>query len=94
MYTGPCAVPPCTVFYCASNSVQDGSCNGLQHYAALGRDLEGGKSVNLVPSDQPQDVYKGVAEAVQVSSFACQDKPLDKCYNATMQRPLMWIIRR
>ena len=32
----------------------DGSCNGLQHYAALGRDLDGGFSVNLLPSDRPQ----------------------------------------
>ncbi|GMI57735.1 hypothetical protein TeGR_g2088 [Tetraparma gracilis] len=34
----------------------DGSCNGLQHYAALGRDLEGGAAVNLVPGDRPSDV--------------------------------------
>lgn len=33
---------------------QDGSCNGLQHYAALGRDLSGGFAVNLTPSDKPQ----------------------------------------
>lgn len=32
----------------------DGSCNGLQHYAALSRDLEGGTSVNLMPCDRPQ----------------------------------------
>jgi DNA-directed RNA polymerase, mitochondrial len=32
----------------------DGSCNGLQHYAALGRDKEGGMAVNLRPADQPQ----------------------------------------
>eukprot|EP00173_Palmaria_palmata_P005218 Plantae.Rhodophyta-Palmaria_palmata.ctg8798.p1 GENE.Plantae.Rhodophyta-Palmaria_palmata.ctg8798~~Plantae.Rhodophyta-Palmaria_palmata.ctg8798.p1 ORF type:complete len:346 (+),score=55.96 Plantae.Rhodophyta-Palmaria_palmata.ctg8798:118-1038(+) len=43
----------------------DGSCNGLQHYAALGRDASGGLKVNLVPSDRPQDVYTGVAELVQ-----------------------------
>lgn len=43
----------------------DGSCNGLQHYAALGRDSSGGLKVNLVPSDRPQDVYTGVAELVQ-----------------------------
>lgn len=36
----------------------DGSCNGLQHYAALGRDEAGGAAVNLLPSDAPQDVYK------------------------------------
>lgn len=28
---------------------QDGSCNGLQHYAALARDEQGGIAVNLVP---------------------------------------------
>ncbi|MEW5310192.1 MAG: hypothetical protein WDW38_002012 [Sanguina aurantia] len=57
---------------------QDGSCNGLQHYAALGRDLEGGKSVNLVPSVQPQDVYKGVAQRVQerVASDAAEGNKL------------------
>eukprot|EP00392_Amoebophrya_sp_AT5.2_P016272 g16532.t1 len=36
---------------------QDGSCNGLQHYAALGRDARGGAAVNLLPSEVPQDVY-------------------------------------
>ena len=40
---------------------QDGSCNGLQHYAALGRDEDGGKAVNLLPGDSPEDVYKCVA---------------------------------
>ncbi|NWS76733.1 RPOM protein, partial [Crotophaga sulcirostris] len=41
---------------------QDGSCNGLQHYAALGRDLIGAVSVNLMPSSVPQDVYSAVAQ--------------------------------
>ena len=42
----------------------DGSCNGLQHYAALGRDSVGGKAVNLRNTDKPQDVYSGVMEEV------------------------------
>ncbi|XP_020939959.1 DNA-directed RNA polymerase, mitochondrial isoform X1 [Sus scrofa] len=50
---------------------QDGSCNGLQHYAALGRDSAGAASVNLMPSDLPQDVYSGVAAQVEV--FRRQD---------------------
>ncbi|XP_054329543.2 DNA-directed RNA polymerase, mitochondrial [Pongo pygmaeus] len=50
---------------------QDGSCNGLQHYAALGRDSVGAASVNLEPSDVPQDVYSGVAAQVEV--FRRQD---------------------
>lgn len=44
---------------------QDGSCNGLQHYAALGGDIEGAQQVNLEPGDRPSDVYSGVAELVK-----------------------------
>ncbi|XP_071805146.1 DNA-directed RNA polymerase, mitochondrial-like [Asterias amurensis] len=44
---------------------QDGSCNGLQHYAALGRDVIGSHQVNLCPTDVPQDVYSGVAQMVE-----------------------------
>ncbi|KAG0277191.1 DNA-directed RNA polymerase [Linnemannia exigua] len=44
---------------------QDGTCNGLQHYAALGGDMAGAQQVNLVPSDSPQDVYSGVARSVE-----------------------------
>ncbi|EGV63947.1 DNA/RNA polymerase [Yamadazyma tenuis ATCC 10573] len=44
---------------------QDGSCNGLQHYAALGGDIEGARQVNLYPADRPQDVYSSVASIVQ-----------------------------
>jgi DNA-directed RNA polymerase len=43
----------------------DGSCNGLQHYGALGRDKGGGSAVNLMPHDSPQDVYAGVLEIVK-----------------------------
>ncbi|GCC30583.1 hypothetical protein chiPu_0009034 [Chiloscyllium punctatum] len=44
---------------------QDGSCNGLQHYAALGRDVIGAASVNLMPDEVPQDVYSAVAQQVE-----------------------------
>eukprot|EP01117_Protostelium_nocturnum_P001068 TRINITY_DN11393_c0_g1_i1.p1 TRINITY_DN11393_c0_g1~~TRINITY_DN11393_c0_g1_i1.p1 ORF type:complete len:974 (-),score=286.13 TRINITY_DN11393_c0_g1_i1:23-2944(-) len=44
---------------------QDGTCNGLQHYAALGGDVLGATQVNLAPSDRPQDVYSGVADIVR-----------------------------
>lgn len=46
---------------------QDGSCNGLQHYAALGGDVIGAQQVNLEPSDRPSDIYTGVAEHVKQS---------------------------
>ncbi|KAG6660092.1 DNA-directed RNA polymerase 2B, chloroplastic/mitochondrial isoform X3 [Carya illinoinensis] len=43
---------------------QDGSCNGLQHYAALGRDKLGAGAVNLVAGEKPADVYSGIAVRV------------------------------
>eukprot|EP00127_Corallochytrium_limacisporum_P000025 Clim_evm4s2 gene=Clim_evmTU4s2 len=43
----------------------DGSCNGLQHYAALGGDVAGASAVNLLPHDRPQDVYTEVADIVR-----------------------------
>lgn len=46
----------------------DGSCNGLQHYAALGADKLGAQSVNVIPSEIDngirQDVYSAVLEIV------------------------------
>lgn len=45
---------------------QDGSCNGLQHYAGLGRDYDGAVAVNLVDSDSPQDVYSRVLDIVKL----------------------------
>ncbi|PWN45953.1 DNA/RNA polymerase [Ceraceosorus guamensis] len=43
---------------------QDGTCNGLQHYAALGGDLQGAQQVNLSGGERPSDVYTGVATLV------------------------------
>ncbi|KAM0712716.1 hypothetical protein Q7P35_000163 [Cladosporium inversicolor] len=43
---------------------QDGTCNGLQHYAALGGDKAGAAQVNLEPSDRPADIYTAVANSV------------------------------
>ncbi len=40
----------------------DGSCNGIQHWAALTRDDNIGPRVNLTPGDKPQDVYQLVAD--------------------------------
>jgi DNA-directed RNA polymerase, mitochondrial len=44
---------------------QDGTCNGLQHYAALGGDPEGAAQVNLAPGDRPSDVYTYVANMAE-----------------------------
>jgi len=44
---------------------QDGTCNGLQHYAALGGDDRGAKQVNLSSGDRPSDVYTYVGNMVE-----------------------------
>ena len=56
---------------------QDGSCNGLQHYAALGRDYDGAVAVNLIPSDKPQDVYSRVLDIVLRTVKEDQDNEED-----------------
>ncbi len=46
---------------------QDGTCNGLQHYAALGRDREGAGAVNMLAKHEdagPDDIYSRVAKLV------------------------------
>ena len=43
---------------------QDGTCNGLQHYAALGGDKIGAAQVNLLPGDKPADIYSAVKDLV------------------------------
>lgn len=57
--------PNAEEYVCSFPIHQDGSCNGLQHYAALGRDQVGAESVNLYPSSTPQDVYSVVAGMVR-----------------------------
>jgi len=51
-------------YLCSLPVHMDGSCNGLQHYAALGRDYVGGKAVNLCDCPVPQDVYVFVMNRV------------------------------
>lgn len=42
----------------------DGTCNGYQHLSAMGRDPIGGRATNLVPADEPEDIYQEVADHV------------------------------
>ena len=64
----------CIEFTCANGSVDyvshlpitvDGSCNGLQHFSAMLRDQVGGKATNLLPADQPEDIYEIVREEAE-----------------------------
>jgi len=51
-------------FYSKLHVHVDGSCNGMQHYAAFGRDGNGGRQVNLADSERPGDVYTAILKLV------------------------------
>lgn len=42
----------------------DGSCNGLQHFAALMRDPVLARAVNVLPSARPEDIYQRSTDAL------------------------------
>ncbi|KAI5464924.1 hypothetical protein BGZ63DRAFT_421911 [Mariannaea sp. PMI_226] len=60
-------LPDPTLFVSQLPVHQDGTCNGLQHYAALGGDTWGAQQVNLMPGSRPADVYTAVADLVKES---------------------------
>lgn len=70
---------------------QDGTCNGLQHYAALGGDVAGAKQVNLEPGDRPSDIYTGVAEIVKadVAELAAQGNELARLLDGKLTRKVV-----
>lgn len=70
---------------------QDGTCNGLQHYAALGGDVDGAKQVNLEPGDRPADVYTAVAEMVkcELVAEAAQGNELAKVLESKLTRKVV-----
>lgn len=70
---------------------QDGTCNGLQHYAALGGDSIGARQVNLEPGDRPSDVYSGVAELVRadVTRDAQKGNELAKALEGKISRKVV-----
>jgi DNA-directed RNA polymerase len=70
---------------------QDGTCNGLQHYAALGGDSIGAKQVNLEPGDRPADIYTAVANAVasQVATDAAAGDELAKILKGKITRKVV-----
>lgn len=57
-------------YVCAMPVHQDGTCNGLQHYAALGGDVLGAQQVNLLASDRPSDVYTHISTSVEAELAA------------------------
>jgi len=70
---------------------QDGTCNGLQHYAALGGDSLGARQVNLEPGDRPSDIYTAVAEMIkeEISAEAAQGNEVAKILEGNISRKVV-----
>jgi DNA-directed RNA polymerase, mitochondrial len=69
----------------------DGSCNGYQHLSAMGLDPIGGRATNLIPFEDPEDIYQWVADLV------CRRMEIDargKGPNAEAARQLLSIMDR
>src|SRR3546814_3643749 len=56
----------------------DGSCSGLQHYAAITRSSKEAHHVNLVPRDTVGDIYRLVSEAALPTLQASASKGDEK----------------
>jgi len=71
----------------------DGTCNGLQHYTAMGRDAAGAEVVNMTPSDRPSDIYSIVAERVAASiredDSEVARRIIDFVSRSTVKQPVM-----
>lgn len=65
---------------------QDGTCNGLQHYAALSRDASGGKAVNLCDTNERQDIY---TEVLKIVELKLGDSDLERVISKLVSRKLI-----
>ncbi|KAG8774739.1 DNA-directed RNA polymerase, partial [Serendipita sp. 398] len=70
---------------------QDGTCNGLQHYAALGGDVTGARQVNLDVTDRPSDVYTYVSEMAkaQISKDAAEGNKFAQMLQGRVNRKIV-----
>ena len=84
-------LPDPTRYICQLAIHQDGTCNGLQHYAALGGDVVGAQQVNLEPGDRPSDIYTAVAEMVkeEIANEAAQGDALARQLNGRVTRKVV-----
>ena len=84
-------LPDPTKYICKLAIHQDGTCNGLQHYAALGGDVAGAQQVNLEPGHRPSDIYTGVAELVkaEITKDAAQGSALAKALEGKVTRKVV-----
>ena len=78
----------CTRHYTGLMIATDATCSGLQILAGLARDKNTAQLVNVLPSDQPQDAYKVVAEAATPSCPASIQPYMDR---KTVKRVVMTV---
>ena len=69
----------------------DGSCNGYQHLSAMGLDPIGGRATNLLPFEDPEDIYQWVSDLV---CGRMQVDALGSGPNAELARQLLAIMSR
>lgn len=69
----------------------DGTCNGLQHFSALGRDPEGARWTNVLSSSAPQDIYQEVANRLiaRVEPFQALGDPDILAWRGAIDRALV-----
>ena len=84
-------LPDPTRYVCQLAIHQDGTCNGLQHYAALGGDVAGAQQVNLEPGKRPSDIYTAVAEMVkaEISDEAARGDALAQKLDGVVTRKVV-----
>ena len=75
----------------------DGTCNGLQHFAAMCLDPVAAEQVNLIPSDTPRRIYRKVATLVQArleddASDNPEEEPTDREGNSVVHPAFEWLI--
>ncbi|CAL5328277.1 unnamed protein product [Camellia sinensis] len=75
------------------NCIPDGSCNGLQHYAALGRDALEAAAINLVAGEKPADVTPKLLQGVHDIMVRDSNKDPATSPNALLAKLLIgqWI---
>ena len=84
-------LPDPTRYVCQLAIHQDGTCNGLQHYAALGGDVAGAQQVNLEPGHRPSDIYTAVAEMIkaEIANEAAQGSALAQQLDGKVTRKVV-----
>lgn len=84
-------LPDPTKYICQLAIHQDGTCNGLQHYAALGGDVAGAQQVNLEPGPRPSDIYTAVADIVkaEIAKDAGRGNELAKALDGKITRKVV-----